>query len=249
MKDLDYILEEWPFEPGARQARLIRGRDGQMKLQLRLDLGILQMNMEGRPDGKKPHNHESLLDYYEDVENKKNSVGEELKLGPDACYQLQQEGAQYYYRFLALFQLQDYDAAGLDMERNLRLFDFVIEHVEKPDLAVVFQQFYPSALMMLARVRGMKALREKNFNQAIKQAEWGIEQIRLFARESLPPEGAEEYMEDSREISALESWVHELRENRPLTPIEKLRQQMAEAIAREDFERAARLRDALRELE
>ena len=32
---------------------------------MRIDLGLLQMELDGRPDGQRPHGFESLLDYYE----------------------------------------------------------------------------------------------------------------------------------------------------------------------------------------
>ena len=58
MEDLDSILSAWPFEHGSVQVRVIRGTDGRSVLQLRLDLGILQMEIQGRPDGKKPFGQE-----------------------------------------------------------------------------------------------------------------------------------------------------------------------------------------------
>lgn len=63
--DLTAILQDWPYEPGQINARLIRGDDGEPKIQLRLDLGILQMEAEARPDGQRPHGFDSLLEYYE----------------------------------------------------------------------------------------------------------------------------------------------------------------------------------------
>ena len=38
-----------------RIARKIVGEDGKEKLQVRLDLGLLQMELNGRPDGERPH--------------------------------------------------------------------------------------------------------------------------------------------------------------------------------------------------
>ena len=49
-----------------RGARADRSRRrGRGKVQLRVDLGILQMEMNGRPDGHRPEGFESWLDYYE----------------------------------------------------------------------------------------------------------------------------------------------------------------------------------------
>ena len=63
--DLTEILSQWPFEPGKINVRLIEGDDGEQKIQVRLDLGILQMELDGRPDGVRPQGQDSLLEYYE----------------------------------------------------------------------------------------------------------------------------------------------------------------------------------------
>ena len=52
--DLNTLLRDWPHEPGAIKVRKIIGLDGREKLQLRIDLGVLQMEMTGRPDGARP---------------------------------------------------------------------------------------------------------------------------------------------------------------------------------------------------
>src|SRR5690349_13792567 len=65
-KDILPLLKGWDYEPGTINVRKINGLDGRPKLQMRLDLGLLQMEMTGRPDGQKPHGFDSLLEYYED---------------------------------------------------------------------------------------------------------------------------------------------------------------------------------------
>jgi len=49
--DLNTLLKDWPHESGAIKVRKVPGLDGREKLQLRIDLGLLQMELEGRPDG------------------------------------------------------------------------------------------------------------------------------------------------------------------------------------------------------
>ncbi|TVQ63239.1 MAG: hypothetical protein EA378_02845 [Phycisphaerales bacterium] len=79
-RDLTELLREWPFEPGRINVRVIRGSDGEPLIQVRLDLGLLQMRTEGRPDGQRPHGFDSLLDYHEDRLDKIAEFG----LDPDA---------------------------------------------------------------------------------------------------------------------------------------------------------------------
>src|SRR6185503_5801203 len=64
-KDITPMLRGWDYEPGTINVRKVSGLDGHPKLQMRLDLGLLQMEMTGRPDGTRPHGCESLLEYYE----------------------------------------------------------------------------------------------------------------------------------------------------------------------------------------
>lgn len=64
-QDISSILGEWPFERGQISARLVQGLDGEPKIQVRLDLGLLQMEVDGRPDGQRPFGYGSLLEYFE----------------------------------------------------------------------------------------------------------------------------------------------------------------------------------------
>src|SRR5258708_38044515 len=63
--DISHLLEQWDYQPGQVVVRKFTGKDGVEKIQLRVDLGLLQMNAEGRPDGKRPLGHPSLFDYYQ----------------------------------------------------------------------------------------------------------------------------------------------------------------------------------------
>ncbi len=56
--DLSSILRDWPYESGQINVRLISGDDGEPKVQMRLDLGLLQMEAFGRPDGERPQGYE-----------------------------------------------------------------------------------------------------------------------------------------------------------------------------------------------
>lgn len=63
--DLTELLQGWHYEPGKINVRLIESPDGTQFIQVRLDLGILQMALDGRPDGQRPEGYESILDLYE----------------------------------------------------------------------------------------------------------------------------------------------------------------------------------------
>ena len=59
--DISHLLDQWEYQPGQVVVRRFKAKDGREKIQLRVDLGLLQMNAEGRPDGKRPFGRASLL--------------------------------------------------------------------------------------------------------------------------------------------------------------------------------------------
>src|SRR5438132_3476501 len=242
--DLNTILKDWPHENGNVKVRKVTGVDGRVKLQLRVDLGVLQMEVTGRPDGQRPHNCESLLEYHQRRAVRAAGKSEDYKLTPEECAELQQEGIQYYHRYLSLFQINDFAGVVRDTQRNLDLFDFVIEHTDREELSWSLQQFRPYVLMMNTRARASILLGEGKFAEAMLEIQRGRDAISDFFQRSNFPELAAK----SSEIAFLDEWLEEVRAKRPLTKLEVMQREMETAIASELYERAAELRDAIKML-
>ena len=246
--DISRLLDRWDYQPGQVVVRKFKAKNGTEKIQLRLDLGLLQMNVEGRPDGKRPFGHPSLLEYYQARLYKylaaHDGRADGFKLKAEDCGKLQVEALQFHHRYICLLQLGDYAGAIRDAERNLSVFEFVAKHAEGEELAWSLQQFQPQLLMILTRARGSQALQTEDYVMAIQHVEEGLERIRNFYREHSRSEAAEQ----SGEVVSLESWLEELRAKRPLTERERLERALNEAVRREDYEEAAKVRDELRNL-
>lgn len=243
--DLNTLLKDWDHESGAIKVRKILGLDGREKLQLRIDLGLLQMEMTGRPDGQRPHDSESLLHYHQRRAARSEARGDTYELSSEQCSELQQEGIQYYHRYLSLFQINDFPAVIRDTQRNLDLFEFVATHTERDELVWSFQQFRPYVLMMNTRAKASILLGEGKFARAMSEIERGRDLIMEFFQQSNFPEMAQK----SSEIAFLEEWLEEVSSKRPLSKLEIMQREMEMAIASELYERAAELRDAIKQLQ
>src|SRR3982750_3868481 len=130
-RDLSPILKGWDYEAGSINVRKIAGTDGKEKLQMRLDLGLLQMEVSGRPDGVRPYGKESFLEYYEEQLNdyrKQHGSNAGFALNSDQCQQLREEAVMYYHRYLSLFILGDFGGVIRDTARNLRVLDLCAEY-------------------------------------------------------------------------------------------------------------------------
>ena len=240
--DLNTILKDWPHENGNVKVRKIAGLDGREKLQLRVDLGVLQMEMIGRPDGQRPHNCESLLEYHQRRAVRAAEKGEDYELTPEECAELQQEGIQYYHRYLSLFQINDFAGVVRDTQRNLDLFTFVTEHTDRDELSWSLQQFRPYVLMMNTRAKASLLLAQGKFGEAMSEIERGRDAIAEFFQHSNFPE----LVSKSSEIAFLDEWLEEVKAKRPLSKLEVMQREMETAIGKELYERAAELRDAIK---
>src|SRR5437667_3082111 len=164
--DISHLLDQWDYQPGQVVVRRFKARDGKEKIQLRVDLGLLQMNAEGRPDGKRPYGYPSLLEYFKARLYKYVGAHEGsddgFTLKAEDCAKLQLETLQYHHRYICLLQLEDYAGVIRDAERNLAVFDFVSKHAASEELAWALQQFRPQLLMVLTRARGSQAIKAKD---------------------------------------------------------------------------------------
>jgi len=246
--DISHLLDQWDYQPGQVVVRRFKAKDGRDKIQLRVDLGLLQMAAEGRPDGRRPFGHRSLLEYYRARLHKHvaahSGSDEGFKLKAQDCARLQLEALQYHHRYICLLQLEDYAGAIRDAERNVEVFDLVRKHAETEELAWSLQQFRPPLLMVLTRARAAQALQITDYAMAIQQIEEGLEKIRAFCHEHARGDA----LETAGEVQSLENWLAEIRAQRPLSPRERLERALHDAINCEDYERAAQVRDALRNL-
>ncbi|HZW09435.1 MAG TPA: UvrB/UvrC motif-containing protein [Phycisphaerales bacterium] len=267
--DLTQLLNDWPYEPGKINVRLIQGEDGEQKVQVRLDLGVLQMNIDGRPDGHTPHGYDNLLEYYEarldeasggeDPEERGEPGGGEpagaaeaeapqeapaFVLTPEDCRALREEAVQYYHRYVALLVLEDYDRVVRDTTRNLRLLDLCAEHAQAEDDRTVLEQFRPYITMMRARALASQALRDNEPKAALHAIDEGIESLRRYFADN----DATDMFESSNEVQMLRGMRESLVPRLPVSQKSELRQRLQRAIEAENYELAAILRDELKML-
>jgi len=246
--DISHLLEQWDYQPGQVVVRRFVGKDGTEKIQLRVDLGLLQMNAHGRPDGKRPFGHPSLLDYYlaklQQHARAHDGSEEGFVLKGEDCARLQLEALQFHHRYICFLQLEDYAAVVRDTERNLKLFDFVETHADSEELAWSLQQFRPQVLMINTRAKATLKLQKEDFSAAIQELEAGLARLREYYQQY----SRHDLLDQSAEIHSLEHWLEEVKSKRPLSKREQLENDLHEAVKKEDYEKAARVRDALRNL-
>lgn len=244
--DLSSLFARWPFVPGQPNVRQFLGDDGEGRIQIRLDLGILQMFTDGRPDGERPHEHESLLEYYEAAmeDSAEQPEAERLKLSSEECSAIRDEALQYYHRYMALLVLEDFDGVIRDTTRNLRVFDLCRDHGESEEDRQALEQYRPYVQMVRTRALASQMIKDGEAQAAMFAIDQGIEQVRRAYADLGDPAA----FEQSQEVQMLRHMRDSLSPKLPRSRKADLKQQLDDAIAAEDYETAARLRDELKKL-
>ncbi|MCZ6632775.1 MAG: UvrB/UvrC motif-containing protein [bacterium] len=246
-KDIQPLLDAWPYDAGQLCVRKITGEDGSEKIQLRIEMGILQMDVTGRPDGQRPYGFESLF-YYHQHQAKKAKSKDDKKafvLDPETCMNLQIEALQYYHRRISFLELGEYKNAREDAQRNLDLFDFVKDYAEDEEDKLAMEQYRPFVIGHRVRAEVLLELENGDYDRALEQINGGIEEIQTFSQEF----DRLDILDENEEIIFLQEWADEIRQERPKSPSQDLKEQLKEAVALEEFERAAILRDRLQDLD
>lgn len=245
--DLQQTLQDWPYEPDKISVRKILGTDDAVRIQMRVELGILQMEAEGRPDGARPHGCESLLDYHQKrlaKHQERNGTTLGFGLSRQESAALRIEASLYYRRYIAYFVLEEFENVLRDTKHSLDIFDLCHEHAMDGEDRIVLEEFRPYVTMMNARAQAYHALEENHAPSALAHVNRGILDIKAHFEQQGQAEGSEE----SEEIKILRALAAEIRGKVPADNVSVARKALRAAIEQERFEEAARLRDELRTL-
>ncbi|MGO8750013.1 MAG: UvrB/UvrC motif-containing protein [Thermoguttaceae bacterium] len=254
-QDISRVLQEWAYDGDQVLVRVVAGEDGREKIQLRVDLGILQMEIDGRPDGARPMGQQSWLDFYIATQREQEAANPDavsFQLNDEDCVRLWREGVQYYHRYLSFWHLGRYDLCARDTARNLRLFEFVRTYAQGDRNKLQFDQWRPYVVMMHARAVATPMIDQGRFSEALRTIDSAIENLREFLEEYDRSDRADQ----CAELVHLEQWREEVLAHAAEQPggdpslrLEVLRRRLQAAVSAEEFEEAARLRDEIRKLQ
>ncbi len=257
-KDIGSLLKDWPTNSSAVTARIIVGNDGRPQLQIRLECGIMQMELNGRPDGLRPHKCQTFLEY---VERKVNE-DQELETHPEESTglskkiwsELDREMTQFYHRRLGLLAVakkaQDdkdtelarncYRQAARDAEHTLRAMDFIRDHCDDDDHIEDHERLRPFVLWHWTIALTQQRIIDQDFDLAIEQVKQGMGTITKVYEDH----GLTKWLKHDPSMAELRQLEKQIRKRYGIKAT--LREQLQSALAREDYEKAAAIRDQLK---
>jgi hypothetical protein len=245
--DLEELLCGWDPPEAEICARLIRGRDGEEVVQMRIDVGLMQMMLNGRPDGERYRGMASALAHL----RHELPLPEPAVVGAD-WMELLRELNQFNYRRLALSGIADLCLAHQEAEQAARMLRGAIRDIDaclacigllesKPGQPVTVDDDSLPPTLLFNRARHLAQLRviEGRYEDAIEAARQGADHLRVMLEERRITDEADR----DPGVVHLNELADRLRADYHIA--RTLREQLEHAVAIEDYAAAAALRKAL----
>jgi hypothetical protein len=239
-RDIDAALRDWEYKPGVVQARLVQVGEDRQVIQMRVDLGLLQLETTDRPDGARPHGCGTYAEYLRQQARLADRGGQPFVLDEEQCQEADREFVQFYHRRICWLALRQYALAVVDADHTLRFMDFVRDHSPNEEYTQAHEQYRAFVLFHRTQAAAALAVEKDNPEGAIDEIRAGLEQLRAF----FAGLHVEEHMEEDGMVRQLRKMERSLRQVHNIEAT--LREQLEQAVANEQYEVAAKLRDALR---
>ncbi len=236
-KHIDDLLSNWEFHPELLNVRLIKGNDGRDVIQMRVDLGVLQLETTGRPDGTRPEGFRDYLSYLLSVERDDDS----FEMTEEQCMEADREFVQFYHRRISWLRLQRYDLAVEDADHTLALMDICRDHSPDEDWTMGHEQYRPFVLFHRTQAAALAALDRDEPKLAMEEIDAGLDTIRSVYEEH----DADDAFEDDEMVERLRELHDRLQSEYSDQQPTTLQEQLAQAVKLEQYELAAMLRDEL----
>ena len=234
--DIDRILKDWPYEPGEISARVIRAGAGREVLQMRVEMGVLQLEIDGRPDGQRPSGAATYFDFLKGLAAHSNG---DFELNPRQCLEADREFMQFYHRRVCWLALREFRRATQDADHTLAFMDFVRDHSPNEEWTLSHEQYRPFVLFHRVQASTLAQLEEQGPEDAVLELDRGMREFQTLFDEL----EADEPFEDDELVQRLVELRDTLSQQYDLKP--SLNEQLAKAVESEQYELAARLRDEI----
>lgn len=234
--NIDSILRDWTYDPNAVSVRLTKGDDGREVIQMRVEMGVLQLETTGRPDGEQPEGYETFFDH---LINEEIARGEDFEMTEDECMACDREFIQFYHRRVCWLALQQYDRAVMDADHTLGMMDMCRRHSPDEEWTLSHEQYRPFVMYHRIQANAMAKIVDDNAEAAVQSINSGLDELKeIFGDHEL-----DEQFEDDELVVRLIELREQLRDQFDVG--KTLHERLAEAVAAEQYELAANLRDEL----
>jgi hypothetical protein len=198
------------------------------------------MELTGRPDGRRPGGHATYFEHLKQLAATAKRGSRGFQLTESQCTEADREFVQFYHRRVCWLALRNYAKAIADADHTLAFMDVVRDHSPSEEYTDAHERY--RGFVLFHRTQAAAALKaEANDPEAaIDEINNGLKAMRAF----FSSYDAEDQMEEDGMVQQLRKMEDALRQLHHIDAT--LQEQLEKAVANEEYETAAKLRDKLK---
>lgn len=215
------------------------------KIRVVTQRGTFYLDIDGRPDGAEP----SLPAFLKLKDKHSLNPSRPFSLSDLDVQSLSEEAFLYRLRREYFFKVGDYVRSIRDVNIGIQIIDLITGFAENPELRLFFLQFRPDQEIFKRTAEAKLAIQQKDYSlarQRIELAAAFVREIISKHADAFPEDWQQKRLDQLKkvydEIGA--TWENDLSPLRNSPP--SLEEQLRMAIDAEEYERAAELRDIIR---
>jgi hypothetical protein len=184
------VFRYWIANADQIHAAFETGNTPKPMLNIYFQSGLMHMELEGRPDGRSPHNKASYYHYLIWRWKKSRKDNSPFGLSPQDFVQLEQELVLYLIRSLAYMHLHKYALANLDLKFISRTLTFACKASEDAATSGYFRQYLDLVQVIEQKSLALIQMEKRNYSSATQFLSKGnlmIEKLYKVADDSCTP--------------------------------------------------------------
>src|SRR5436309_15856483 len=140
---------------------------------MRIDLGVLQLETEGRPDGTRPHGHATYYEYLHERARAAQKTGKPFVRDEEQSQEADQEFLQFYHRRVCWLALRQYARAIRGADHTLTFMDLVKLHSPGDEYTQAHEQYRGVVIFHRTQAASALQVENENFDGAVDEVRSG----------------------------------------------------------------------------
>ena len=173
------------------------------------------------------------------IRDRYKSDKEESEFTIDECAECDREFVQYYHRRICWLAMREFRKAVRDADHTLRLMDLCRDYSPDEEWTISHEQYRPFVMFHRIQAEALAELDHNGPESAVAAVNDGLDRL----RDIFEDHGAGLAFDENELVERLNEFRETLREKFAVG--KTLDEQLSEAIALEEYEKAAELRDRI----
>ena len=179
------VIHSWFYNQHQLRVQVVEDQNQAAKLKIGYGSNTLYFELEGRPDGLRPHSKESYFHYLQDVVQKSHRDKIPFCLANDDRDALEEEAALYLLRAQAYFRNGQHQSSEKDLLLVMTSLEYIVGESRDPVVCEHFSKFLDVLTLIYQKNLALFFQQQGDYEAAGFTSQWAKRSLeKMYARAS-----------------------------------------------------------------